>query len=320
MAKKHISNPEPASKESNGVLPFEEERILFQEHLSVERGLSPNTMKAYGRDLAYFSEHCRAQGVEKVEQIEQSVVSSFMGNLRQRDLNAASIARALAALRTFLRFLVQEGNLEFDPSKTVDGPKRWRKLPNVLSRKEAHKLMEAPLKKAARESRFSSRDHAILELFYASGLRVSELCDLEVDAVDLKTFVVRVTGKGRKTRVVPVGEAARNAIRSYMVHERRRQAGLKDQDRLFLSKGGRPMDRQNVWALVKRHAKQAGQFGKVSPHTLRHSFATHLLEGGANLRAVQEMLGHADITTTELYTHVDATRLAGIHKQYHPRG
>ncbi|HLX62834.1 MAG TPA: tyrosine-type recombinase/integrase, partial [Planctomycetota bacterium] len=158
------------------------------------------------------------------------------------------------------------------------------------------------------------------ELLYATGMRVSELCGLRLEWLSLDEANVRVTGKGEKTRLIPVGRAAIDAVRAYLVHVRPGWSGTRDGGRLFLSKGGRPMAREDVWALVKKHGRGAGLPGKYSPHTLRHSFATHLLEGGANLRAVQEMLGHADITTTELYTHVDAKRLLGVHRQYHPRG
>ena len=164
------------------------------------------------------------------------------------------------------------------------------------------------------------RDHAILELLYATGMRVSELCNLPLNGLNAEMRIARVTGKGEKTRLIPVGRAAMEAVRKYLVHVRPKKAGKKDDGRLFLSKGGQPMAREDVWALVKRHGKAAGVAGRYSPHTLRHSFATHLLEGGANLRAVQEMLGHADIATTELYTHVDAKRLLAVHKNYHPRG
>lgn len=302
-------------------IPFEDERQAFLEHLAVERGLSDHTVSAYGRDLAYFAEHCRTLGVGSSERIKDDTVASFVASLGERGLQTVSAARALAAVRTFLRFLVQEGVLRADPSSAVETPKLWRRLPEVLSPQQADDLVESPAKGDGRNKRrLSIRDHAILELLYASGLRVSELCDLPIDAIDLNLAVVRVTGKGRKTRLVPVGSAARDAIRKYLVHVRPKHSGTNDEDRLFLSKGGRPLDRQAVWALVKRHANRLGHPTKTSPHTLRHSFATHLLEGGANLRAVQELLGHADISTTETYTHVDAKRLLGIHKRFHPRG
>ncbi|MCW8130470.1 MAG: site-specific tyrosine recombinase XerD [Planctomycetota bacterium] len=316
------------------------ERASFLEHLTVERGLSPHTVHSYRRDLAYFAEFCRDEGLAAPRAIRDETIASFLGSLSgRRGLQAVSVARALAAVRVFLRFLVQEGVLPADPSASVDRPKLWRRLPKVLSQEQTASLVaaptaaayvpmdlreppapgEAPAAAKASWKRLPIRDRAILELLYASGLRVSELCGLTLDALDLETGVVRATGKGSKTRIVPVGQDAVHAIRRYLVHVRPKYTGSKDGNHLFLSKGRRPMTRQAVWALVKRHARKAGLNQKVSPHALRHSFATHLLEGGANLRAVQELLGHADISTTEIYTHVDAQRLLKVHQQFHPR-
>jgi integrase/recombinase XerD len=218
--------------------------------------------------------------------------------------------------------------LKADPGAHVETPKQWRRLPHVLTPEDATRLTEAPLSTTHPEQKdgpggngpMQLRDAAILELLYATGLRVSELCDLPLDAVNAETATVRATGKGQKTRIVPVGSVALAAVQKYLALVRPTLAGRFDGGRLFLSKTGKPLARENVWALVKRHGRRAGLAGKYSPHTLRHSFATHLLEGGANLRAVQEMLGHADIATTQIYTHVDAKRLIGIHRQFHPRG
>jgi len=302
-------------------LPFAAERATFLEHLAVERGLSRHTLSSYGRDLAYFAEHCRGQGLTAAARINEDCVISFAQTLgAARGLQPVSVARTLAAVRTFLRFLVGEGVLAADPSALVGSPKLWRRLPNVLSQEQADSLVEAPAAEEVRDRRLSWRDHAILELLYSSGLRVSELCDLPLQALDLNLGLVRVTGKGRKTRVVPVGRAALEALRRYLMHWRPRYLNTEDGGRLFLSKSGRPLGREAIWALVKRYGRRAGLAQKVSPHTLRHSFATHLLEGGANLRVVQELLGHADIATTELYTHVDAKRLLTVHQQFHPRG
>ncbi|MBI3828607.1 MAG: site-specific tyrosine recombinase XerD [Planctomycetes bacterium] len=313
------------------------------EHLSVERGLSPNTLSAYRRDLEKFAAFCAERKIAAPPQIDDVSIAAYLGTLSGRQgLQAVSVARALAALRVFLRFLVQEGVLPADPSTPIDRPKLWRRLPKVLSQAQTASLVAAPTQEVAPElratplenaagsaaapspsrrrwKRLPIRDRAILELLYASGLRVSELCDLTLEALDQTLGVVRVTGKGSKTRIVPVGREACQAIRRYTVHVRPKHTGTKDGQRLFLSKGGQPMTRQAVWALVKRNAARAGLNAKVSPHALRHSFATHLLEGGANLRAVQELLGHADISTTEIYTHVDAQRLLSVHKQFHPR-
>lgn len=302
-------------------LPLAAERGMFLEHLTVERGLSPNTIEAYGRDLGYFAEHCARHKIATPGGLNEDLVTAFPGELATRhNLLASSTARALAAVRMFLRFLVQEGALAADPGATLERPKQWRRLPEVLSQAHAGALVAAPDADLRRRRKIPIRDRAILELLYASGLRVSELCNLPLDAMDLDVGVVRVTGKGDKTRLVPVGRGAREALRRYLVHVRPKHAGTQAGGKLFLSKGGRPLDRQAVWRLVKRYAKRSGVAADTSPHTLRHSFATHLLEGGANLRAVQELLGHADIATTELYTHVDARRLLSVHKQFHPRG
>jgi integrase/recombinase XerD len=321
---------------------FETESATFLDHLAIERGLSHNTVEAYARDLSLFAEHCAARRLAQPQDVDMDAVSSFVAFLQSRHrYKASSAARSLAAARTFLRFLVQEGALTNDPSASVERPRQWRRLPHVLSREEADALTQAPgalpnaqprdttepdtagtVAPPGRKQSFalSVRDTAILELLYATGMRVSELCDLPLDGLNMEMGVARVTGKGQKTRLVPVGRAALNAIQKYLLYVRPKHAGSHDDGRLFLSRSGKPMAREDVWALVKKHGRTAGLKGKYSPHTLRHSFATHLLEGGAHLRAVQEMLGHADIATTELYTHVDAKRLLTIHKQFHPRG
>ncbi len=324
---------------------FETETRSFLEHLAIERGLSPNTVEAYQRDLALFAEHCERRGIKGVAQVDVDAVASFVGFLcTKQKYKSSSAARSLAAARMLLRFLVGESILKDDPSAGVETPKKWRRLPRVLSQDDANTLTQAPLQ--APEQRIAAtpqpakklgkwllqaRDSAILELLYATGMRVSELCTLPLDGVNMDMGVARVTGKGEKTRIVPVGSVALNALRRYtalvrpklVAHRRappQTDGGKPAPERLFLSRAGKPMAREDVWALVKKHGRNAGIPGKYSPHTLRHSFATHLLEGGANLRAVQEMLGHADIGTTELYTHVDARRLLTVHKQFHPRG
>jgi len=309
---------EPRAKSQE---PFLSERTMFLEHLRIERGLSKHTVEAYGRDLEYFAAHCGERNIDSPNEIDEDCVIDFAQTLgAKRNLQPVSVARALAAVRTFLKFLAAEGALASDPSALVSRPKLWRRLPDVLSQDDAGTLCSAPEKQAKTSARLSWRDRAILELLYASGLRVSELCDLKLEDLDFEMSIVRVTGKGSKTRVVPVGRDALETLRRYVTLLRPKHAGPKDEGRLFLSRTGRPLDRIAVWALVKRHGKLAGIVGDYSPHTLRHSFATHLLEGGANLRAVQEMLGHANISTTELYTHVDAKRLLNVHQQFHPRG
>lgn len=304
-------------------MSFESETKAFLDYLTVERGYSGNTIESYARDLRLFSAHCAERGEESVLTISPDSVHSFAAYLSSHQkYKSSSAARSLAAARTFLKFLTTEGTLKKDPGANAERPKQWKRLPHVLSQENAAALTQAPHDVIGKKGRrkIAIRDAAIVELLYASGLRVSELCDLELDGLNFDEGTVRVTGKGEKTRIIPVGRAALDAIRKYLVHIRPTWSGTKDKRKLFLSKGGRPMLREDVWALVKKYGAQAGLSGKYSPHTLRHSFATHLLEGGANLRAVQEMLGHADITTTELYTHVDAKRLLSVHRQFHPRG
>ncbi|MFH0939351.1 MAG: tyrosine recombinase [Planctomycetota bacterium] len=319
---------------------FESEIKTFIEYLSIERGFSPHTIEAYTRDLTFFAAHCDQHNVTSIEQVDIDIVATFVAFLGSKHkYKSSSSARSLAAVRSFLRFLVNEGALKKDPSIGVDAPKQWKRLPHVLSQEDADALTRAPLalppskeencaedkpttvtKRARGQFRLAIRNTAILELLYATGMRVSELCSLELRELDMNYGVARVTGKGSKTRLIPVGRAALNATRRYLVHVRPKYAGRNDGSKLFLSRTGRPMAREDIWALVKKYGRRAGLRGKYSPHTLRHSFATHLLEGGADLRSVQEMLGHADIATTELYTHVDAKRLLAIHRQFHPRG
>ena len=331
-------------------MAFDTEISSFLEHLTIERGFSPNTVEAYQRDLVFFVEHCQLRGIQAPKQVDVDTVACFAAFLcAKHKYKSSSAARSLAASRSFLRFLVNEGALVKDPSAGVETPKQWRRLPHVLSPEDANALTQAPLDPQApdapestepsetattastelgagaqrvtkRRRNMSIRDNAILELLYATGMRVSELTNLPIEGINMELGFARVTGKGDKTRLIPVGRVAQNAVRKYLVHVRPKYCGSADGGRLFLSKGGKPMAREDVWALVKRHGRSAGLQGKYSPHTLRHSFATHLLEGGANLRAVQEMLGHADIATTEVYTHVDAKRLLKVHKQFHPRG
>jgi len=318
-------------------MAFDAEIGTFLEHLAIERGLSPHTVAAYQRDLALFTELCQIQHIARCQDIGVDAVAGFAGFLQsQHRYKSSSAARALAAVRTFLRFLVGEGALAADPGASVERPKQWHRLPNVLSQKDADTLTQAPLahyyaargqqgaggvpSRPRRQRALAIRDGAILELLYASGMRVSELCTMPLDGLSMELGIVRVTGKGSKTRLIPVGRAALAALRKYLIHVRPKLCGSGDGSRFFLSRTGKPLAREDVWALVKKHGRNAGLAGRYSPHTLRHSFATHLLEGGANLRAVQEMLGHADIATTEIYTHVDAQRLLKVHKQYHPRG
>jgi integrase/recombinase XerD len=332
----------------------------FLDYVQNERGYSPLTIEAYGRDLEFFAGHCMNRKIQNVQQIDSDTVACFATYLCQEQrYRSSSAARSLAAVRAFLRFLVGENVLKYNPAACVNSQKQWKRLPHVLSQDEAARLTREPKESSAAaqlttpppesglekkientahsrptftdaqgnplrgmNKHLAVRDLAILELLYATGIRVTELCTLDADGVNHDSAFVRVTGKGSKTRFVPVGRAALAAVKSYTSGVRPKLGGQQKAacGKLFLSRSGKPMKREDVWALVKKYGAAAGLQGKYSPHTLRHSFATHLLEGGANLRAVQEMLGHADIATTELYTHVDAKRLLSIHKKFHPRG
>ena len=241
-------------------------------------------------------------------------IVGFLTHEKARGLSANSISRALAAIRMLFKFLAVEGKVAKNAATTLESPHLWRRLPDVLDVDDVEALLAAPDVKTP----FGVRDRAILEVMYATGVRVSETADLRLDGVNFEFKFLRCFGKGSKERVVPVGDRAVNAVRQYVETVRprldRHGSGL-----LFLSKSGRRMGRETLWALVKKYVQAAGLRKKVSPHTLRHSFATHLLEGGADLRSVQEMLGHANIATTQIYTHVDKDRLKSVHKQFHPR-
>lgn len=290
--------------------------VEFLNHLSVERGLAHNTLLAYRRDLTRLVDFLIERGIEDANQILPSTLQAFLADLASHRLIQSSIARAAAATRTFLKFLYLEKKIASDPATLMDMPKPGQKLPKVLARGQIESLLGAIESKDA----LALRDRAILELFYACGLRVSELCDLRLRDLDRQLGIVRCVGKGRKERIVPVGKPALEAVDRYI-------QGLRDQldpahrsDRLFLTRRGRNLDRANTWRMIKKYARLAGLSpGKVSPHTLRHSFASHLLEGGADLRVVQELLGHADVATTQIYTHVDQRRLKNIHRRFHPR-
>jgi integrase/recombinase XerD len=287
----------------------------FIDHLTVERDLSPNTIDAYRRDLEKFrafldDRDLQATGVKRVD------VEAFIGSLRTAGLGARSAVRALSTLRTFYRFLRTEGYCETDPAARVERPALWKKLPVVLDFFEIEDLLAAP----DLNSDLGIRDRAMLELAYACGLRVSELLAVRLQDIDTAGELVRIHGKGRKERLVPVGAVALDYIGRYRGAPRRRL--LKDgsiTDVLFLNFRGDPLSRMGFWKIFRKHLSAAGIVKKCTPHTLRHSFATHLLEGGADLRAVQEMLGHADISTTQIYTRVDRTYLKDVHRTFHPR-
>ncbi len=283
--------------------------------LRVERGLSANTLDAYGRDLARFAAFCADRGIDDVDGIDRALVEGFAIALSEEGLAGRSVARTLSAVRGFTKHLLAEGDRAEDPAARVPGPKPGRKLPSVLRVDEVSALLAAP-----DDSPRGLRDRAMLELMYGSGLRVTELCQLPLNARQIDPPVLIVRGKGDKERVVPVGPAAERAVQRWLAEGRPRLNRGRDCAWLFVGRPGRPLSRQGYWKNLRGLALRAGVHTPFSPHTLRHSFATHLLEGGADLRSVQAMLGHADIATTEIYTHVASERLHDVHRDAHPRG
>lgn len=291
------------------------DRLLdqFIAHLRVERGLASNTIQAYSRDLVRFLEFLEGLGRPPAE-VTREDVSDYMGSLRGR-LSGRSAARNLSAIRMFYRFLVSEGSISTSPARLVEAPRLPRRLPEILSPDEVDRLLAQPDPLQAA----GSRDRAMLELLYATGLRVSELTGLRIQNVNLEAGFVRMVGKGSKERVVPMGEKAREALQTFISDGRNALLGRRSSSFLFVNQRGGSLSRQGFWKLIKRYGRAAGIRRSITPHGLRHAFASHLLEGGADLRSVQIMLGHEDISTTQIYTHVTRERLRRIHEKHHPR-
>ena len=296
------------------------ERFLkyFIAHLKVERGLSPNTVEAYCNDLCTLGDYLRDNGITGWDKVSRDDLLDFLDFRRRRGMEAATLARELAAIKVFYRYLVNEKLLTSDPSAVMDSPRLWRMLPDMLSIEETDRLLRAFSDRAAEA--LTIRNRAILEMMYASGLRVSETADLKLGDINFETGMVRVTGKGSKERIVPVASRVLNLLRRYTTSARTELTEKNPMSPyLFVSRTGKRLDRERIWAIIKEAAFIAGIDKEIHPHTLRHSFATHLLENGADLRAIQEMLGHSDISTTEIYTHVNKNRLLAVHRQFHPR-
>ena len=288
----------------------------FRDHLALEAGNSRNTVESYGRDLRTLAEFLAGRGVVRPQDADRKLLRDFVFTLKELGLSPASIRRHVSAVRTYYRFLAGEGDLTDDPSDRLETPRRARKLPDTLSAAECQRLIEAPQP----DEKMGRRDRALLELAYGAGMRVSELVGLTLGDLFFEDRVVRIFGKGSKERLVPIGGPLISAVSLYRDLERRALDKGKTKDRVLLNSRGQPLSRVGAWGIVKKAAVRAGITKRVTPHTLRHSFATHLLEGGADLRAVQEMLGHADLATTQIYTHVDREYLRSVHKQFHPRG
>jgi integrase/recombinase XerD len=288
---------------------------LFLSWARVEKGLAENSLSAYGRDLAQLAAHLAKQGVEDVADVKTHHVLAHLVAMSKAKLGVRSQARHLVAMRQLFKFLAREKVIREDPVAEIELPRPLRELPSFLDVREVERLLNVPPTTTAR----GVRDRAMLETLYATGLRVSELVGLPAESVDLARGFLLVRGKGNKERVVPLGDAAVAAVGAYLEQARPEFLRGRASDFLFLRSGGEPMTRQGFWKLLKAYARDAGINKSISPHKLRHSFATHLVERGADLRAVQAMLGHADLSTTEIYTHVNRERLKQLYGQHHPR-
>jgi integrase/recombinase XerD len=288
----------------------------FRDFLALEAGNSANTVEAYMRDLRRLGEFATSRGVRDPKRLTRSLLRDFVYLLKDLGLSPASIRRAVSAIRTYFGFLLGEGRVTEDPSDRLESPRRGRVLPDTLSVQEVEALLAAP----NLEQPLAWRDRALLELAYGAGLRVSELCGLGLTDLLLSENLVRIFGKGGKERLVPIGRSVIGAASVYLHQMRPVLDKGKSKNRVLLNARGEPLSRVGAWGVVRRATQRAGITKRVTPHTLRHSFATHLLEGGADLRAVQEMLGHADLSTTQIYTHVDREYLRSEHKKFHPRG
>ena len=288
----------------------------FSDYASLEHGLSPLTVEAYQRDLARLAEFVEARGSTAPADITIRLLRDYVYHLKDLGLAPSSIRRNISAIRTYFRFLTGDGIVVRDPTERLETPQRWRSLPEVLTVDEVKALLAAP----TLDDNLVFRDRAMLELAYGAGLRVSEWITIGLRDLLLDQGMVRVFGKGSKERLVPIGRSAIGALAVYIRELRPRLEKGEGKGVLFLNARGKPLTRMGAWKILRGHVDRAGITKHVSPHTLRHSFATHLLEGGADLRAVQEMLGHVDIATTQIYTHVDREYLRSVHRSYHPRG
>lgn len=287
----------------------------FLDYLSVERGLSSNTICSYRDDLNFYTDFLSSRHIDALSKVNKNDVTNFMFSQKDKGLSANSIARRLAAIRMFHRFLAKERIIKSDPTNLIDTPKLWKKIPDTLSFNEIEALLAQP---DIRDKQ-GIRDRAILEVLYATGMRVSEAVNLKLNDVNLDIGFLRCIGKGNKERIIPLGKKAIVAIRRYREASRPHLLKNKEAETLFLNRFGKKISRQSLWKLIKRYARNAGIKKPIRPHILRHSFATHLLEGGADLRSVQELLGHSNISTTQIYTHINKERLKSVHRMFHPR-
>jgi integrase/recombinase XerD len=287
----------------------------FLDYISLERGLSTNTRIAYSNDLQKFIRFLEKKQITSLNHVTRKHILDFLLEQKDKGLSSVSVSRVFVSVKVFFTFLHRESLLATNVMETMDSPKLWKMLPETLSIKEVEQLLNAPGKK----NRFALRDKALLETLYATGLRVSELCELKLEDIDFDSVYLRCIGKGRKERVVPFSEKCSQLLRDYITILRPRLVQDPADRTVFLTQKGKGFSRKSIWKMVKGYAHQAGIIKHISPHTLRHSFASHLLKNNAPLRVIQEMLGHADIATTQIYTHIDESRLKSIHQKFHPR-
>lgn len=306
----------PRFASTRGACPPVDETIqAFIDHLALERGLSPNTVAAYARDLAQFAECARKEGASSPRDITERTVESFLNGLREAAMSPNSIARKLSAIKTFCKFTCLEGYAEVDFTADIGAMKGAKRLPGVLTIEEVELFLSQP----DLSTEAGLRDKAMIETLYATGVRVSELINLRLSDLNLSVGFLRCFGKGSKERIVPLGKVAIGYLERYIAESRPAYARAGSSEYLFLTIRGRKMSRVGFWKMIKKYTARAGIARNVTPHTLRHSFATHLLQGGADLRSIQEMLGHADIATTQIYTHVSREKLKEVYRESHPR-
>lgn len=287
----------------------------FIDYLAIEKRLSHNTLEAYRRDLDKFAAHLKCCRDKDLSLVGRKDVMVYLSHLKKEGMANSSITRHLVTLRCFYRFLIAEKGLEEDPTTNIDSPSLWKKLPKVLNYQEIEALLSQP----NIDTLLGIRDAAMLEVLYATGLRVSELVSLTINDINLEVGYLIAYGKGSKERIVPMGELAVQRVKDYLDQVRPKYSGFKNSPLLFLNRSGKGLTRQGFWKIIKKYARAAGIKGETTPHSLRHSFATHLLGGGADLRSVQKMLGHADITTTQIYTHLAKEKLRDLYDKFHPR-
>jgi integrase/recombinase XerD len=299
-----------------GTIAMKQQLLIFVQYLSVEKGLALNTLESYERDLTQYIEFIEKSGITQLQDTKKINIQNYLLQLKKLGRASSSITRSMVSIRSFYQFLVRERLLALDPSLNMESPKLVKRLPKVLSIQEVETLLEAP----EISTPYGMRDKAMLEVLYATGMRVSELISLNAGHVNLGMGFVRCIGKGSKERIIPLGRIAAKWLNDYtqaMRHQLLRES--KADDALFINHLGTRLTRQGFWKIIKKYGREARILKEITPHTLRHSFATHLLDNGADLRAVQEMLGHADISTTQIYTHVSKTRMKEVYNRTHPR-